>query len=111
MEVGIDIEEVSRIKKAYERWGNRFLTRIFSKSEIDYCFSKSNPYLSLCGKFSAKESIIKVFGGNLSFNEIEILNDKDGKPYVRIKGKVADNIKISISHTKSYAVAVAVLNE
>ena len=111
MEVGIDIEEVSRIKKACKKWGNRFLSRIFTKSEIDYCFLKSNPYPSLCGRFSAKEAIIKVYGSNLSFNEIEILNDKDGKPYVLIKGRAMDNLKISISHTKNYAVAVAVLNE
>ncbi len=110
MEVGIDIEEISRIKRAVEKWGDRFLNRIYTKREIEYCFKKKSPYPSLTGRFCVKEAVIKVFGGALNFSDIETVNEKSGKPLVYIRGKTT-NIKISISHTKSYAVAFAVMDE
>lgn len=107
MEIGIDIEEIDRIEEAYKRWGDRFLNRLFSEHEIEYCFRKKNPYPSLCGRFCAKEAIIKVFDAKISFSDIEITNSKSGKPYVSIKNK-SSNIKISISHSRLYATAVAI---
>ncbi len=107
MEIGIDIEEIDRIKKAHSKWGNKFLDRIFSIKEIEYCFNKSNPYPSLCGKFCAKEAIIKTYNGKIFFNDIEIINQKSGKPMVYINKKES-NIKLSISHSRQYAAAVAI---
>ncbi len=107
MEIGIDIEDIERIKKAHLRWKERFLNRIFNEKEIEYCFKKTDPYPSLCGRFCAKEAIIKVFDAKLHFSDIEVINKKSGKPEVFIKGKKS-NIKISISHTKKYATAVAI---
>ncbi len=107
MEIGIDIEEIDRIQKAHKKWGERFLERVYTKKEVEYCFIKQNPYPSLCGRFCAKEAVIKVTSGSLSFKEIEIINDKKGKPVVFINGKKSD-IKISLSHSKKYAAAVAV---
>ena len=109
MDIGIDIEEVDRIKNIHQKWGNKFLNRLFSKAEIDYCFEKSDPYQSLTGKFCAKEALFKAMDETANFSDIETLNDKDGKPYVYINGKKRENIKISISHTKKYA-AAAVIN-
>ncbi len=106
MEIGIDIEEIERVKRAYNRWGERFLSRVFSKRELEYCFSKKNPFPSLTGRFCSKEAVIKVYGGRLYFKDIEVLNEKSGKPIVYVKGKRSD-IKLSISHSKLYAVAVA----
>ena len=108
MEIGIDIEEVDRIEKAHKKWGNRFLNRLFSKAEIDYCFRKSNPYQSLTGRFCAKEAVFKAIDETVNFRDIETLNNKNGKPYVCINGKKRENIKISISHTKRYATAVVI---
>ncbi len=107
MEIGIDIEEISRIQKAHKKWGERFLERVYTKKEVEYCFIKQNPYPSLCGRFCAKEAVIKAASGSLSFKEIEIINDNNGKPVVFINGKKSD-IKISLSHSKKYAAAVAV---
>ncbi len=108
MEIGIDIEEIERIKNAHKKWGDRFLKRIYNSLEIEYCFNKKNPYASLCGRFCAKEAIIKASSSILSFKNIEILNDKNGKPYVLIDKKPS-NIKVSISHSKRYATAVAIV--
>ncbi len=110
MEVGIDIEEVERIKSAHKRWGERFLCRVFTEKEINYCFSKSNPYPCLTGRFCSKEAVIKVFGGKIGFSNIEIVNDENGKPLVFVNGRLS-NIKLSISHTRSYATAVALKDE
>ncbi len=110
MEVGIDIEEVERVKNAYKKWNNRFLDRVFSKSEIEYCFRKKDPFPSLTGRFCSKEAVIKVYGGGLSFKDIEVLNEAGGKPVVFVKGKRSD-IKLSISHSKLYAVALAFKND
>ncbi len=107
MEIGIDIEEIERIKKACKKWSNRFLNKIYSKREVEYCFKKSNPYESLAGRFCAKEAVIKVFEGKIFFSDIEIINKENGKPEVYINNKKADGIKLSISHTKRYATAVA----
>jgi len=107
MEIGIDIEEIDRIESAHKKWGKRFLERIYTQKEIEYCFAKQNPYPSLCGRFCAKEAVIKATSGSLSFKEIEIINDKNGKPAVFINGRKSD-IKISLSHSKRYATAAAI---
>jgi len=110
VEVGIDIEEIERVKNAYKRWKGRFLNRVFSQREVDYCFSKKDPFPSLTGRFCSKEAVIKVCGGRLSFKDIEVVNEAGGKPVVFIKGK-RSNIKLSISHSKHYAVAVALKDD
>ncbi len=107
MEIGIDIEEIDRIKKVHKKWGDKFLDRVFNKEEIDYCFKKNNPYPSLCGRFCAKEAVIKVLDVPVDFKDIKITNLKNGKPVVSIKNKPSD-IKISISHSRAYAAVVAV---
>ncbi len=106
MEIGIDIEEIDRIKNAHKKWGEKFLNRIYSEKELAYCFGKNNPYPSLCGRFCAKEAIIKANTAELSFRDIEILNEASGKPIVFIKRQKTD-IRISISHSRKYATAVA----
>ncbi len=107
MEIGIDIEEIERIKNAHKKWKNRFLERIYTKREIVYCFSKKDPYPSLCGKFCAKEAIIKTCSFSLSFKDVEIVNKNNGKPTVFINSRKS-TIKISISHSKTHATAIAI---
>ena len=115
---GIDIVEVKRVKRLVERWGDRFLHRVFTPSEIAYCRGKSWPEQSLAARFAAKEAILKAIGTGLSqrirWTSMEIVNDKNGRPSVklgkRIKDKIGDKrILISMSHTKEYAVAQAIL--
>ncbi|MBL7130621.1 MAG: holo-ACP synthase [Candidatus Omnitrophica bacterium] len=107
--VGIDIVEISRLKQAIDKWGDDFLNRVFTKKEIEYSMQKRFPFQHLAARFAAKESIIKAFGNNpVTFKDIEIINDKFGKPSCRIHKK-RNHIHLSIAHTDKYAIATAVI--
>ncbi len=118
---GIDIVENERIKKAYEKFGDRFLKKIYLDSEIQYCKEKLNKYECLAGRFAAKEAVIKAFnsafGVNLSFKEIEIKGKKNKPAEILLHlDKNKKNIlskpfktSLSISHEKNYSVAIAVI--
>jgi holo-[acyl-carrier protein] synthase len=104
--IGVDIVEVSRIARAVDRFGDRFLNKIFSPEEITYVERKKNKFQSLAGRFAAKEAFMKAVGRGLSWNEIRILEEK-GKPFIMYKGTRYDGI--SISHEKAYAVSVVII--
>ena len=111
--IGTDIVEVDRIKFLIERYGSKFLNRIFSQNEIKYCKKLRYPEIHYAGRFSAKEAVIKALPRGikqktLSYSDISISNDKSGKPFVSC-GKInSERIDLSISHTKQHAVASAV---
>ena len=74
MNIGCDIEKISRFKGKTREKDEKFLNRLFTPSELEYCFSKAKPEESLCARFCAKEAYIKAKGTqNVPFNEIEIL--------------------------------------
>ena len=116
--VGTDIIEIERIKKACVN--SRFLERVFTVKEREYCFSLKNPYPSLAARFAAKEAVLKALETGLSgcsFKDVEIIKEADtGKPIVKLSGgakkvakeKLIENIMISISHNKTHAIAFAV---
>lgn len=119
--IGIDIIEISRIKKAVERT-ERFLYRNFSEREIDYFKAKSYKAESIAGSFAAKEALSKAIGTGFrgfSLEDIEILRDELGKPYIEFSEKVSTvlnerglkNIKIhlSISHNKENSIANVII--
>ena len=86
---GTDIIEISRIKKDIEELGKRFIDRIYTQKEIDYCEAKKNQkYQSYAVRFAAKEAIYKTLSGFIDFEyswkDFEILNDANGKPYVKL---------------------------
>lgn len=106
--IGIDIVEVSRIKKIVKNHKN-FLTKFFSQQEIDYCLKYKNKYERIAARFSAKEAAIKsISDKTISFKRIEILNELSGKPLLSIKGLKKFSFLLSISHTKKYACAVCI---
>jgi holo-[acyl-carrier protein] synthase len=116
--LGIDLVEVGRIRKALDRWGERFLHRIYTSKEIEYCNKKAFPEQSLAARFAAKEAVFKAMGiglsGGMSWTQVEIINDPKGKPEVRVGPKVSPlignkKILLSISHTREFAIAQAVL--
>lgn len=116
--VGNDIIEISRIKKAWQRHGDRFLEKIFTAKEQAYCLSKKAcPERHLAGRFAAKEAIAKALGtgfGPISWLDIEIINDAQGKPIVVSSERLLSEFNhpqflISISHCHEYATAVAIL--
>jgi len=106
MKVGIDIAEVEKFglidRAEYSHWQN-----VFSPNEWDYIFKDSQAPQHMAGIFAAKEAVIKALGtvGKEYFRQIEIEHDPAGAPKVNIP-----NSAISISHTKSMAIAIAILN-
>lgn len=108
---GIDIIEIPRIRKAIEQWGSRFLNRVFNSEEIDYACSHTVPYPHYAGRFAAKEAIYKALGDKtLNWKDLTIINDSDGKPACHLtKSSFKGRIHLSISHSKFYAVASAVI--
>ena len=117
---GTDIIEIYRIKESIEDLGENFVNKIYTKKEIEYCESKKNAkYQHYAARFAAKEAIFKAVSKllndkyEISWQNAEIINLEDGKPVVNfintnINEKIED-IDISISHSKEYAVAIVVL--
>ena len=112
--VGVDIVEIPRIKTAIERWGDSFLKRVYTRTELEL-YGKN--LSSLAARFSGKEAVIKALNcRSIGLREIEILSDNGGKPVVRLYGKAKQQaeelgipeLAISLSHCKEYAVACAV---
>ena len=110
---GIDIIEIERIEKAIERWGDVFLHHVFTKEEIAYAQKHRYPNQHYAARFAAKEAVLKAFGNNshINWKDIRINNDTDGKPVCIYRNKKFKyEILISISHTKNYAVASAIIS-
>ena len=110
--VGTDIIEVARIEKLIKEKGDKFLNKIYTQKEIDYCESKGpNKYQHYAGRFAAKEAITKAIGDSPpNFKNIQIINDHNGAPYVDIIPDpvfLSPSLRISISHVKKYAIAIA----
>ena len=109
---GIDIIEVGRIKDAIKRWGDGFLNHVFTPQEIAYARKRRFPEEHFAARFAAKEAVLKALGDNAHVNwkDIRITNDKNGKPIcVYADKKFKKKILISVSHTKNYAVASAII--
>lgn len=114
---GTDIIEIDRIKESIESFGDRFLNKVYTPKEIEYCESKkAQKYQHYAARFAAKEAIFKAISESLldkfqlGWNDYEILNNESGKPVVKITGIDLSNVEIdlSISHCKQYAVATVV---
>ena len=111
---GVDITEVRRIRQAVEKWGDDFLKRVFTQDELRNAKTKTSLYQHLAGRFAAKEAVFKAAGdSSISWQDIQVDNDKKGKPvclFLNGRGKNI-NVYISISHVKTYAVASAVVTK
>lgn len=108
---GIDIIEISRIKKAVERWGDDFLKHIFNPEEIAYSSRQKNPYQHYAVRFAAKEAVFKAVGDlKLTWKDVTITHDAEGKPVcIHHSNHFTKKILISLSHCKEYAVASAIV--
>ena len=122
--VGVDIIDNCRIKKLIKK--KIFLKRIFSKDELKNIKTKKNKISFLAKRFSAKEALVKSLGSgfrnNLCFNDISILNDKNGKPYFKFNDKIKNILKkkyrltkfkvyLSLSDEKKYSISYVVLQK
>ncbi|HIE12658.1 MAG TPA: holo-[acyl-carrier-protein] synthase [Desulfotomaculum sp.] len=117
--IGTDIIEVERVNRAYSRWGERFLRRVYTPAERSYCLKKANAACCFAGRFAAKEAVLKALGTGhkgSGFGEVEVTNDDAGKPLVILRGRAAavarekgvSAVHLSISHDAAHAVAFAV---
>lgn len=115
--VGTDIIEIERIERAIEK--ERFLNRYFTEKERSFFADKKGKIQSIAANFSAKEAVAKAMGLGFSgfgAEEIEILRDEKGKPYVHLQGRAEEKAKnsgivtfhLSLSHSKKYAIAFVV---
>ena len=111
--LGTDIIEVNRIKTSISAIGQRFVNRIFTSDEQNYCLSKRRPEIHFAGRFAAKESVMKAlissgYNRSIPFKTIEIIPSKNGSPEVNLGLLFEGKIKLSISHTENYAIASAI---
>ena len=116
---GTDIIEIKRIKESIEQLGDKFLERVYTKKEIEYCESKkSQKYQHYAARFAAKEAGFKAISSKLhnkydiGWKNIEVVNDENGRPYIYfldIEINEIQEIDISISHCKEYATANVVV--
>ena len=114
---GTDIIEIERIKNSIDKFGDRFLNTVFTPKEIEYCESKkTQKYQHYAARFAAKEAVFKALSNNINapdeWKSIEILSEESGRPKVNLKIEVQDleNIDISLSHCKEYAIANVVVD-
>lgn len=116
--LGCDTIEIDRIKASIKKHGKPFVDKLFTKKEQYYCQKNVDASPCFAGRFAAKEALVKAlgvgFGEHIAFTDIEILNEDSGKPYVLLSDKAKENfgdliIHISISHSKTNAMAVVIL--
>ena len=106
---------ICMVKESIEQLGDKFLNRVFTDKEIEYCESRKNQkYQHYAARFAAKEAAFKAVSGqiddkyNVCWKDFEVTNDEQGRPSIKLVGideKSIENIDISISHCKKYAVA------
>jgi len=118
---GVDIAEVSRIRESIERFGERFLGRIFTDGEIRYCEKKASLFESYAARFAAKEAGMKALGTGWShgvrWRDIEVVRPQGQRPTLQFHGEAAaiaaklgtKNIALSITHTSEQALAHVIL--
>ena len=118
--IGIDIVEVDRIRHLVERYGERFVRRVYGPNELKTLQTRRDRFPFLAGRFAAKEAAIKALGRYLAvrppYHEIEIINDTTGQPALTFAGKQSGTLtklefQVSISHERSHAVALVIIRE
>jgi holo-[acyl-carrier protein] synthase len=118
---GIDIAEVPRVRHSIERFGDRFLRRIYTPGEIRYCDSKANRVERYAARFAAKEAAMKALGTGwnhgVRWRDCEVVRQPGGRPTLQFHGKAGEfaaklgvkNIALSITHTAEQAMAQVIL--
>jgi holo-[acyl-carrier protein] synthase len=121
--IGIDLAEVARIQRVFEKFGERFVERVLLPEEASYCLSHRRPAPFLAGRFAAKEAVSKALGTGigerLGWHDIEVRRKESGEPYVILHGKgelllaekKANVVHLSITHTEVSAAAFVILEQ
>lgn len=120
---GIDLVENQRIEKIIQKWGDKFLSRVFTDREIEYCNRHVQAAIHYGARFAAKESFLKALGIGLGagvrLKEIEVINSESGKPVLILYGGAKERIEVedvseihlSLTHTEKFASAFVLLEK
>lgn len=120
---GVDIVDVGRVAEAIERFGERFLTRVFTESEIRYCQARRNSVERFAARFAAKEAAMKALGTGLrrgvSWQHFEVSHLPGGRPTITFSHAAAQiaaqlgakHVALSVSHTAEHAIAQVILED
>jgi holo-[acyl-carrier protein] synthase len=120
--IGIDIVENSRIRESIERFGERFLNRIYTQGETDYCSKNVDPAIHYAARFAAKEAAFKALGtgwsSGVKWKDIEVERLASGKPELKLHGAAAERAQsmgatrfhVSLTHDRSMSCAVVVFD-
>jgi holo-[acyl-carrier protein] synthase len=118
---GIDLAEIGRIEQSIQRYGSRFLNRIYTPAEQAYCQRKRNAAESFAARFAAKEAAAKALGTGISFGvswlEIEVIREVTGRPILILSGRAAQRarqlgvtrVSLSLTHSRDTALAVVIM--
>ena len=121
--IGVDLVENDRLARIIAKWGSKFLQRVFSDGEINYCEKHAQSSVNYGARFAAKEAFLKALGIGLGMGvklrEIEVVHDDQGKPdlsvrdgaQIQIEQKQIKKIHLSLTHTKKYATAIVLLEK
>ena len=119
--IGVDLVECARIQHSLDRFGDRFLRRVFTEGEIEYSTSMKFPARHLAARFAAKEAVSKAFGSGIGkamgWRDIDVRKKPSGEPYLLLSGQAealaqsrgVKSALITLSHTDNHAVACVVL--
>ena len=121
--VGIDLVNIQRLETVLQRWGDRFVKRVYTEQEADFCFKRAYPASPLALRFAAKEAFSKAIGlgmrKGVRWRDIEVFHYAGGRPGLRLQGRSSEICReklitrshLSLSDEGRYAVAVVVLEE
>lgn len=121
--VGVDLVENDRIEKMIQKWGEKFLCRVFSDREIEYCGRHAQAHIHYGARFAVKEAFLKAIslglGRGVRLREIEVVNEQGGQPTLKLYGGAQDfyqsagimSAYLSITHTKKYSSAMVLLEK
>jgi holo-[acyl-carrier protein] synthase len=121
--IGVDIVDIARIRALLDKYGERFLRRVYTEAETAYAMSGANRAERLAGRFAVKEALMKALGTGKSngilWRDVETLRGRSGKPEVRLHGQAAgwakrrggDAVHVSITHDGGKAMAFVILEK
>ncbi len=119
--IGVDLVSIRRIERVINRWGERFVNRVFTAAEVHFCYQRRSPPSAFALRFAAKEAFSKAMGlgmkKGIKWNEVEVFNYPSGKPGLRLHGRSFEilsnegitGIHLSLSDEGEYGVATVVL--
>jgi holo-[acyl-carrier protein] synthase len=121
--IGTDLGDISRIERSIQKWGDRFITKVYCSDEANYCGKKAFPPMHFAAGFAVKESFLKSFGIGLgmgvNLRDVELVHNEQGAPSIRAHNRAYEAIikagikavHVTVTHTKKYASAFVILEK